>query len=368
MKCAILASNLHLGGAERVTLNLVNGFQRHGCQTHLILVEATGELLGQVDPQVTIIDLSAGRGRRAVRAFRKYLRTECPQVVLPITYEMNIVASLAFLGLSPRPKLFLTVHNPLRRYLECSRLYRVFAMGLSRILYPRADHVISVCHGVSAELIAHKWARRDRSTAIYNPIVPKRKAALASRTLSSNVRREPTVPMIVNVGRLVPQKNQLLLLDAFKLVTDVRPAQLWIVGEGPCRGKLEERIRELGLADSVQLLGQISDPLPIIAAADAFVLSSTHEGFGNVLVEAMWAGTPIVATDCPYGPREILEGGKWGKLVPPDNAPALSEAILDLLSNGGIDARARANDFTVERAVDRYLALINSETKGHSSE
>jgi glycosyltransferase involved in cell wall biosynthesis len=276
---------------------------------------------------------------------------------MPITYEMNLVASLALLGRKRRCKLFITVHGPIRRYDQAGPLYRFAAMALSRAFYPRADRVITVSRGIADELLARKWARPERVTTINNPVISDRISALASEP-APKLAREASVPAIVNVGRLVPAKNHLLLLDAFKLVTQKRGAQLWLVGDGPCRADVEERIDELGLSDSVRLFGHVSNPLPIVRAADLFVLSSVAEGFGNVLVEAMFVGTPIVSTDCPHGPREILEGGLWGTLVPPGDANALGEAILEALAGGGIDARQRAGHFTVERAVGAYLALI----------
>ena len=358
MRCAILLSNLNLGGAERVALNLANGLQWAGCDIDLVLADRTGELLAKVDPKVRTFDLAAGRGRRAVLAFRRYVRSERPDVVMPITYEMNLVAALALLGLPRRPRLFITVHNPLRRFDEAGAVYKLAAMGLSRALYPTADLVITVSRGIADELMARKWAEPERIRTIHNPVITDEMEELA-RAEPPDLRKE--VPAVVNVGRLVPQKNQLLLVEAFKLVTDKRPAQLWIVGEGPCRAELEKRIDELGLTQRVRLFGQVSNPLPIVREADVFVLSSTHEGFGNVLVEAMWTGTPVVATDCAYGPAEILENGKWGKLAPPGDAEALAAAIVDVLDNGGIDARKRAEDFTADKAVGNYLALITEE-------
>ena len=357
MRCAILLSNLNVGGAERVALNLANGLQRSGCDIDLALADRTGELLAKVDPKVRTFDLSAGRGRRAVLAFRRYVRSERPDVVMPITYEMNLVAALALIGLRNSPRLFITVHNPLRRFDEAGAVYRFAAMALSRALYPTADVVITVSRGIAGELIARKWAKPERIRTIHNPVITEEMKELA-RAEPPAVRTDRSVPAVVNVGRLVPQKNQLLLVEAFKLVTDKRPAELRIVGEGSCRSELEKRIDELGLSQSVRLFGHVSNPLPIVREADVFALSSAHEGFGNVLVEAMWTGTPVVATDCPYGPAEILENGKWGKLVPPGDARALAKAILDVLDKGGIDGRKRAENFTAEHAVRDYLALI----------
>ena len=207
-------------------------------------------------------------------AFRRYVRSNNPDAVLPIAYEMNLVAGLALIGVRPRPKLFMTVHNPLRRYAEASAPYRFLAMGLSRLLYQTADRVITVSSGVADELLARKWTSPARISTIYNPIVSPGFASLADAALPATLRHDPSVPAIVNVGRLVPQKNHALLLDAFKLVTEQRPSQLWIVGEGRLRGELERRIDRLGLRESVQLLGHISNPLPVVRAADLFVLSS----------------------------------------------------------------------------------------------
>lgn len=358
MKCAILLSNLKLGGAERVAVNLANGLQERGFGVDLVLVEAVGELRREVHPDVRIVDLSAGRGRSAVRPFARYMRVSKPFVVLSITFEMNLVAGLAMLGMRRPPKLFMTVHNPLRRFAETSAAYRLLAMGLSRLLYPRADRVITVSLGVAEELLARKWTSAARIATIYNPVISRDFARLANAAVPANLRHDPSIPAIVNVGRLVPQKNQALLLDAFKLVTEQLPAQLWIVGEGPLRPELERRIDRLHLGESVQLLGHISNPLPVVRAADLFVQSSMHEGFGNVLVEAMGLGTPVISTDCPFGPREILEGGRWGKLVPPGDAQALADGILHVLGNGGIDARERAQDFTADRATGQYAALM----------
>ncbi len=360
MKCAILLTNLKLGGAERVAVNLANGLRKSAWDVDLVLVDAAGELLREIDPQVRIVNLSGRRGRGAVLAFRRYAFANNPDAVLPIAYEMNLVAGLALIGMRSRPKLFMTVHNPLRRFAETSFAYRTVAMGLSRLLYPTAERVITVSRGIADEMVARKWTSAERIATIYNPVISEDFAQRAKAARPPNLRHDTLMPFIVNVGRLVPQKNHALLLDAFKLVTEQRPAQLWIVGEGPLRTELEQRIERLGLSESVRLPGHISNPFPIVRAADLFVLSSGHEGFGNVLVEAMSLGTPVVSTDCPYGPREILEGGKWGALVPPCDAEALANAMLRVLGEGGTDARARAQDFTVEHAVSDYVALMQS--------
>ena len=360
MKCAILLNALCVGGAERVAINLANGFRENGLEVDLVVAADVGDGADELDREIPVIALGAGRARKAVLPFRRYLKAGRPDVVLPITYEMNLVAGLAVLDMKPRPRLLLTVHGPLQRFDAAPALWSRTAMYLSRRIYRQADCVIGVSRGIADELQSEGWVKPDRVRTIHNPVISDAMLLLADAPLPSGLRRDPSTPAIVTVGRLHPVKNHPLLLDAFTRVLDVRPAQLWIVGEGPYRAEIEERIERLALAGSVQLLGEVANPYPIIKAADLLVLSSNLEGFGNVLVEAMALGTPVVSTDCPYGPREILEGGKWGTLVPPRDARALAGAMLSALEHGRIDARERARDFTVERAVGEYVSLIRS--------
>ncbi|NER82856.1 MAG: glycosyltransferase family 4 protein, partial [Leptolyngbya sp. SIO1D8] len=140
-------------------------------------------------------------------------------------------------------------------------------------------------------------------------------------------------PLLVACGRLHPQKGYPYLLEAIAKVKQQLPIQLWILGEGSLRSTLERQIETLGLTDTVRLLGFQANPYQYMAAADVFVLSSLYEGFGNVIVEAMACGVPVVATDCPHGPAEILEHGKSGLLAPPGDADALAQQILTFLEN-----------------------------------
>jgi glycosyltransferase involved in cell wall biosynthesis len=168
----------------------------------------------------------------------------------------------------------------------------------------------------------------------------------------------------VGCGRLTPQKGFADLIDAFTRVRAVLPASLWIVGEGEERGRLERQIRRLGLTDSVRLLGFRRNPYQYLAAADVFALSSRYEGFGNVVVEAMACNTPVVATDCPYGPAEIISDGLNGVLTPPADAEALSQAIIRVLKDPSLQrrlaerGRIRSQDFTAPKIADVYGDLL----------
>jgi glycosyltransferase involved in cell wall biosynthesis len=166
-------------------------------------------------------------------------------------------------------------------------------------------------------------------------------------------------PVILAVGRLVKQKDFDTLIRAFGLVRKERPARLMVLGEGREREKLLALIKNLGLEQDVTLHGFVENPFKYIKHAAVFVLSSLWEGFGNVIVEAMALGTPVVATECPSGPSEILEEGKWGRLVPPGDVDALAQSIIDTLDDSNPPAVAsRAEEFSVEKAIDGYLRVL----------
>ncbi len=165
---------------------------------------------------------------------------------------------------------------------------------------------------------------------------------------------------IMTVGRLKRVKNHALLIRAFAKVSEIQPARLMIVGDGELRDELEALIAELGLGGKVVLPGFVNDPTPLYRSADLFVLSSNYEGFGNVIVEAMACGVPVVSTDCPAGPSEILENGRFGTLVPVGDVDALASAMMSALQTGHDPEvlKRRAAAFAPEVAASKYLDLL----------
>jgi glycosyltransferase involved in cell wall biosynthesis len=164
----------------------------------------------------------------------------------------------------------------------------------------------------------------------------------------------------IAAGRLVKKKGFDVLLDALARTRRRREVRLVILGEGPERSTLESRVAALGLRDVVALPGFVENPLAWFARADLFVLSSFAEGMPNAMLQAMAAGCPVVATDCPSGPREILEDGRWGTLVPPGDAGALAEAIAFALGSprARSDSRARAAAFGIDAIAEQYAGLL----------
>ncbi len=200
---------------------------------------------------------------------------------------------------------------------------------------------------------------RRRICRIYNPVLSDRLHAAIREPVRHPWLSAESPPLIVAVGRLTAQKDYPTLLSAFSALRGRRPARLLILGDGECRDALQADVQRQDLADSVRLEGYVPNPLPYMAAASVFVLSSRFEGLGNVLIEAMACGTPVVATDCPSGPAEILEAGRWGRLVPVGDGPALAAAIEAAIDDRTpADVRQRAAAFTVERSATQYLRVL----------
>jgi glycosyltransferase involved in cell wall biosynthesis len=227
------------------------------------------------------------------------------------------------------------------------------------LAYRRADFIIGISKGVAHEVVDALKVPGWKVRAIHNPAYSNQVSEADDST--GGFLKEGIV--ILGVGRLVPQKDFSTLLRAFTRVRRIRQAHLIILGEGKERKKLKTLARKLGVQDDVSMPGFENNPFAYMRSASIFVLSSRWEGFGNVLIEAMACGTPVVATDCQSGPAEILEGGRWGRLVPVGDDQAMADAILQALEKP-TDREAlqeRAREFSPERIVPQYLdVLVNN--------
>lgn len=357
-RIAVLQYDAGLGGAQRVGITLAEEFARRGLAVDLVLTRGTGPLMSRVSREVRVVDIGARHEGDVPWRLRRYVRGARPGGILSIGLLANLFTMMALTGLAQRPRTVLTVHNPYRMVRRHMPAAQGFVLHhLSRWLYRGADRVVGVSRGVSNDLELGLGLARGSVETIYNPVIGacfETEAAAQAEGLAEPGQDEK---LIVTVGRLVPQKDLATLLRAFAAVRAHLPARLAVVGDGYQRAGLEALARSLGVADKVQFVGYVGNPYPHMKRADLFVLSSMMEGFGNVLVEAMAAGTPIVSTRT-HGPVEILEDGRWGRLVAPGDPSALAAAMLETLDDGGIDARERAAAFAVPRIADQYLELL----------
>lgn len=344
------------GGAERVIINLAEGFAARGYSVDLVLARREGPYLEGLDQRIRVVDLQAPRLLLALPRLIAYLRKTRPKVLLSALEDTNVVALIAAKLARTRPRTVVTVHNLVSLESRNSpQLKRRLSPLLVRLFYPMADGIIAVSEGVASDLI-RLGAPPAKTRTIYNPIVTRAFRQQLQEHIQHPWFAAKQPPVILAIGRLHPQKNFPLLVRAFAEVRAVRPARLMILGEGPERQRLQQLIEDLGLQDAAALPGFVSNPAAYLRQAACLALSSDWEGFGNVLVEAMAAGTPVVATRCESGPSEILEEGRFGRLTPVGDRPALALAILDTLKEIPDRERLqeRAGDFTLERILEQY--------------
>ncbi|MBI2962875.1 MAG: glycosyltransferase [Deltaproteobacteria bacterium] len=361
-----VGANLGGGGAERALVNLVNHLDRDRFRPHLALFQKQGAFLRAVAPDVPIHELQprpAGFLRRnwmRARALQRVAREVRPALVMSVLWQVNMVAIAADALFGLGCPLVVNEQAALDRALEGTWRRHPFWPLAGRI-YRRAARVVAASSGLAAELRDRTGLPESHFHVIHNPISiddVRRSAAAAGRRLPADR------PRLVAAGRLEPQKNYPLLLRAIRRVSRALPVRLFILGEGTERAALAALIAGSGLASTVELVGFQENPHAWIAQADLFVLSSDFEGFGNVVAEALALGVPVVATDCRHGPREILGGGAWGRLVPTDDEERLAEAILALLGDPverrrlAEAGRARGDDFSIARILPAYERLF----------
>lgn len=359
---AMVLPDLRIGGAERVALNLARFLLDQGYAVAFVLRERQGDYLAQLDRRARVVDLEAPRIRNAVRPLADYLEREQPTATLAFMWPLTAVAVVARTLARSKTRLIITEHTTWSRselvQRAASRLVARVSMNLA---FRRADAVVCVSQGAASDLAAFAGIGRSKVHTIYNPIVGDPPSLGAAGTMHEPLSWwNGAHQRVLAVGSLIPLKGFGMLLRSFAEIRKSVDAKLLILGEGPERPQLEREVGRLRLEGQVFLPGAVNDPTPYYARADLSVMSSEVEGFGNVLVEALACGTPVVSTDCPSGPREILDGGKFGTLVPVGDTGALARAIVQTLRSPLPPdmLRARAAAFSIAAAGRQYQDLL----------
>jgi len=361
---AIFLMDLRGGGAERVMINLAQGFAQNKLQVDLVLVKAEGPYLNQISPQINIIKLESPRLISSLPGLVNYLRQKRPKVLLSALEDTNFVAIWAKKLARVSTKVAVTVHNHLSYEAKnTTQLKRRLTPQFVRLFYPWADQVIGVSQGVANNLI-ELGVPAEKVTFIYNPIVTPELLTQLQDSVNHPWFLPDSPPVILGVGRLTRQKDFATLIQAFAQLRRQLPTRLMILGEGSEQVNLKNLVQQLGLSEDVTFPGFVANPYVYMASSAVLVLSSAWEGFGNVLVEAMAAGTPVVSTDCQSGPAEILVDGEYGKLVPVGDVAAMAEAIqltLNHCPNPEI-LKQRAKEFSLDKIVTKYQQLLQLTT------
>jgi|WetSurMetagenome_2_1015567.scaffolds.fasta_scaffold08990_5 glycosyltransferase involved in cell wall biosynthesis len=360
-KFAFFLPGLYDGGAERIMLNLAKGISERGYPVDMVLGRAEGPFMSDVPASVRVIDLKASRVVLSTPALLKYLRGERPTALLSVLYA-NIVA-LWSKRLAGYPfKLVIAEHNTLSSVAKGEKDARLQIYPLmARMFYPWSDGIVAVSMGVADDLAEQLKLAHSRVKVIYNPIVTPELFQKARMALDHPWFKPGEPPVLLAIGRLTAQKGFDMLIRAFSEIRKSMKVRLVILGEGEERAALEAQIHSLGLADEISLPGFVANPYQYIAGAALFVLSSRWEGLPTVLVEAMALGIPIVSTDCPSGPREILLDGKYGALVPVEEPAALANAIISSLANKkDCPPEESWAPFTLDAVVNQYIEILSS--------
>lgn len=357
---AIFLVALSGGGAERVMLYLARGFVERGLDVDLVLVKTEGPYLSSIPPGVRVVNLNAPRLLLAIPALIRYLQENKPKALLSAMEDINVAALWArrIAGVSTR--VVVTVHNTLSQESQIAGgLKKRLAPFLARWFYPWADAVVTVSQGAAQDLV-NLGLSSEQLKVIYNPVVTPELAKKTLEAVEHPWFQAGSPPVILAVGRLEKQKDFSSLIRAFGLVKQQRPVKLMILGEGTERTSLEALVQELGLGADVALPGFVSNPFAYMGKAAVFVLSSLYEGLPTALIEAMAGGTPVVSTDCKSGPAEILENGRYGKLVPVGDIKSLAVAIASTLDDSPDKAalQRKAGEFSLEKAVTQYCQVL----------
>lgn len=358
---AVLIPSYAGGGGERVALFLAQSLAEAGLRVDLVVARAKGELAEEPLPGVTKVELGAWNEIVAAPAWIQYLRRVRPRCAMSMIHTANLASGI---GAAAVPSVPVVVN--LRIALQCDSSAQWWfrarmGFGPERRLYQRVARVVGVSRGVAGEARTIFGLPADRVVAIPNPSRTRSTSLEIAHEHESMFER----PVVLGVGRLAQQKDFATLVDAFAAVAHGRDLNLVILGVGPERKALAQRARTHALGDRVFFPGFVSNPQAYLRRARVFALSSCNEGFPGVLIEAMEAGAAIVSTDCPFGPSEILDHGRFGSLVPVGDSGRFAEALgaeLDARDEGH-EARRRARadwmqQYDPEAITRQYLELV----------
>jgi glycosyltransferase involved in cell wall biosynthesis len=360
MRIALFLPSLDGGGAERMMITLANALAERHYAVDFVVWDENGPLRSLLSDKVHVISFGTRNPAKLVFKLARFSSTYKPQVMISALFVANIIAAISKTASRSRTHLILTEHVPTRTYLqnEPRVLRRLCIPPLMRITYRMAQDIVAVSRGAAQSLAAAVGKNTSkRVRIILNPIDLARIEKMAA---AEDTNITWTSSTIINVGRLIDQKDQETLIRAFAKVRSRRVCRLVILGEGEKRAALTALAENLSVGSDVLMPGFVTNPYSWMRKSALFVLSSKFEGLPTVLIEAMQCGTPVISTDCPSGPAEILENGRWGKLFSPGDIDALARAMDDALDGKFVaDVRQRAADFSIDAAVSQYVALFS---------
>jgi glycosyltransferase involved in cell wall biosynthesis len=365
------------GGAERVLLNILKYLDREKFKPYLVLFARKGQYLSQLPEDVEVYDLKKKSRFHFFKLIFLLARKLYPQIkpdlVVSFLEYTNLLALIARNFSQVKPAVVISERNYASLALQKKRV-KGLRFWLAKKLYPRADKILTVSNRVGEDLTKNYRIGRQKMQTVYNSVDLRYVDRLAKEIYTPEI--DKNFLTIVACGRLTQQKNYPLLLQSFAKIYWQINAKLLLLGQGEQRYSLEQLSNKLGLQGRVKFLGFKDNPYKYLAGSDLFVLSSSWEGFPNVILEAMACGVPVISTRCPSGPDEIITDGVDGRLVSVGDVDAMAEAMLKLLKDEPLrkrlaDAgRKRAENFRVEKMVAEYEKVFDEvvEQNDHKKE
>lgn len=359
--------DLTVGGAEQVTVTIVNGLSARGYNVELLLSRSKGKLYSQLASHVDVVVLPPSRtsvfGVGAnVPWLASYLRRKEPAALFPHLCHVSLVSLATDRVLDADTFVFPTHHSALTASRNPSPRDRI-VKRLVPYFYPLADRIIAVSAGVADSLVDGTSLNRGDISVLHNPVDVKSVRTRAQQSVDHEWLNDENRDVVLFVGRIAEQKDLKTWLRTFATVHERKPdTRALILGQGPEREEIKTFADQRGIGDVVSLPGFVENPYGYMARSDVFLLSSRYEGLPTTLIEALACGCPIVATDCPSGPREILVDGTYGSLVPVGDASGLADAVCAILADSvpAEKLRARADDFSPDAVFDEYEAFIDA--------
>lgn len=347
------------GGAQRDMILLCNALAARGLRLAIAALNPDGPWRDLLDPDIAVTAIPGGKMRYAVFGLRRLMRDLAPDVVVSSEAGLNLFTLVALRSLRRRPKLLLReVGSPSIAQARDPYVQNRIAYRILRRVYGCADRIVTLTEGARRDLVQN-FAVPDEKIAVMltNAVVPPATAATLAQWDGESGREDD---LVVSVGRLSPEKDHATLIHAMALLPANRKWRLVLVGDGVERAALEDLVRGLGLSQRVLFTGRVADPFVWMRRARVAVCASVYEGLCNALIEALACGTPVVSTDCPYGPGEILQGGRYGRLTPVGDAAAMARAIEAALVEvpNRRALMARGLDYTAAKAADRFLEIL----------
>jgi len=349
------------GGVERMISNLIHEFVRQEHPVDLLLIKARGEHLKRLPKEVNIIKLGSDHSALTLWPMVRYLRQNKPECMLVAKHRAIVIAVLARMLAGVNSRIVGRLGTNLSRALEGKNALRKWLWHAPmRKLYPKVDLIIPVSEGVLDDVASITGLGSDKLRVIRNPVITPEMHSLAEQPIKHPWFAEGELPIILGAGRFTRQKDFITLIKAFAKVRQQLDCRLVLLGYGALQERYQALAEELGVTEDISMPGFASNPYPYMKRAKLFVLSSAWEGSPNVLSEALAQGTPVVATDCPSGPREALKGGAVAALVAVGDVDAMAEAMVTTLKHppSAESLQEAVSDYTAEKSAQRYLAAL----------